>query len=803
MNSTSKKVLEIQYATARAQFHECKKNGIVEGDFQDNIWQYRGSNILFIEVNPKAAKTTNNLKPLPIVAGQLARCFAIKEIMRKQSAQLVIGRLAAIRHLSWVIVKNRGDWTELTRSILDKTVALIKDGRSDATAYHWATALNAFVDFLNQLTAKIDGIEHRFTDRFIRWKHKVPNATRLALELTSSEFSDRENDLYTPDLHIGLARARSMVKNDPSIEPSPGYDRIRLEATCFAMALGLRVGEICGLAKNCLDTDPDTGVTFVRVPTEKGAICAATAVADIWTEPLNESFQYLTEICEDARKRALEIETFGFRFIDSALEEQRKSCPLKTAHLRQLKSLELSPNNYYLTKEITDCFSISSKEFNAGGRFHGCTQELPRYVAAQMVCWLDERFKLWDWSSHTNEYKANLHSVSVYDVGKHCGASRSSVSKAKWFIDDLRDMLKEMQHKHLFDPSKTPILAEIVTWRLRWLKMRTQMLSNKGGGAGGPCVIVNINEFKRALETKYRHYLKSHFKEQFPMPEPDKEAPFSARNSAPGHTEKLSDHLIVLWENQFNHRAHKGIIPRPIFRADFHNYLSSNSSKLTIFQRLKLEGEDGNIYSISPHQIRRWVTTAILRSGPYETAVDLWMGRTPHQSRYYDYRTAKERAEYVRSMYITDTPPEDYLGKKVIRWRSEALTDEKIEQLVVEKLRVLNYTPWGGCSRQLYLNPCNKGLMCLRGFGTDTACESFHINVDDLEAKESIESLRANYEPMLRSILENYDSLATDITKELDHHQPLDQHILFISDIVHSCNEALKLYNTAQKEEDE
>lgn len=801
MSSLSGQILAIRLQIAQSQFEACKQSGVIEGDFQDKCWQYRGKNILFTEVNPDRRRSANAQGPLPTVADQLARCYAIKEILRQQSGELLVMRLAAFRHLAWIVAQHDGSWETLTKTLLDKTVAAIQQGRSNSTVYSWATSLNTFVEFLNQFSAKIDGIEHRFTDRFIRWTHGIPNATRSALELTSSEFSQRQQELYTPDLHIGLARARSMVKDDPSLEPSPGYDRIRLEATGFAMALGLRVGEVCGLPKNCLETDTDTGSTFVRVPTEKGALCAATAVAQTWVEPLNEAFSYLSDSCQSARHRALEIETSGFRFIDTALHAQRTSHPLDTVHLHQLNVAGLAPEQHYFIEELTACLPVSSKEFTAGGRFHHCTQPLPRFVAARMVSWLDQRFEQWDWPSYVNTFKVRQHSLSVIDIGNHCGMPKSSIMKATWFVSYLREMLKEMQQHRLFHPEQWCSPAERDHWRERWQGLRTRMLSRRGGAAGGPCMVVDLDQYKRALETKFRHYLQLHFREQFPMPVAGEEAAYFTKAQASGHVEKLSDHLIVVWENQFNSRAQRGVIPRPILRPDFYNYLCANSSKLTIFQRLKLTAEDGQPYSISPHHIRRWVTTAVLRAGPSELAVDLWMGRSPHQTRHYDYRTAKERAEYVRSVYMTDNPAPDYLGKKIIHWRAQALSDEQIEQMVIEKLKVLNYTPWGACSRELYLNPCNKGLMCLRGFGTQAACESFHIDVKDLTAKASITTLKADHEQMLRSVLGHYDDLATDISQELDSHQTLDQHILFMLDIVRGCTEALKVYDAAQSDQ--
>lgn len=796
--SISMMVLDDRYKHAEQQFNDLKANGLVAGDFEGKVWQYRSSNIPFTSLDPLNRRNQDQ-PPLPLVIGKLARCFIVKEILAHPSAELIIGRMASIRHLSAVMDSENIEWSDITRKVFDRTVDSIRHGRSDSTIYHRANALKAFVDFLNQLSVMVDGVLLRFVDRFIKWQTGIPNPTHSALELTSREFQQREENLYFSDLHKGIAQARWLIKQNPHLEPTAGFDRIRLEATCFGMALGLRVGEIANLPKSCLFQDPNTHTTFVRVPVEKNCIPNAVPVADLWSAPLTEAYEYLLAVTQDARERALDIETNGFSFIDKALAAYRANHPLDPGAVDQLSSLDLPVEHHYFVEEICKCFPVSPKELYSGGRFYSSSVELPRITAARIAIWIDERMHNWDWSNFLNEYKKNCYSVSVIDIAKHTKSSEASVKKSKWFVDHLRTFLKGMVHDGLFKPGNNPSHAQLFDIRNEWASIRELMLSQRGFGAGVPSLVIDIRLLKRLLEDKYRFHLRRHFEEQFSMPGDGSEAPYHAKHTAKGYPSKLSDNLLVIWENQFDSISELGIIPRPLFRADLYNYLSSNSSKKTIFQRLDLRGQDGEIFSITPHQIRRWVTTAILRSGPSETAVDLWMGRTPRQSRQYDYRTAKERAEYVRSLYLAVDPPPDFLGRLVIRWREESIADEQIEEMIIEKLSILNLTPWGGCTRELYISPCDRGLMCIRGFGTDSGCKSFHLNPDDLEAKAAIESLLSEYEKILRAIFDNQTDITSSIEAELDNTHAFDQHVLFVMDMVTSCKTALEAYSKPKK----
>ena len=791
-------VLEERYQLARQQFVELKTSGLVSGDFEDKVWQYRSSNIPFTSLGSEQ-KRNQNQPVLPTLTDKLARCFIAKEMLRRPSGSLLIGHMAAIRQLAAVMDSYNVEWSGITRKLFDRTVDSIKQDHSESTVYHRANGLKAFLDFLNNLSITKGGVPLRFLDRFIKWKTGVPNPTHSALELTSQEFKNREETLFSPNLHQGIARARWLIKNDPNLEPTPGFDRVRLEAICFGMALGLRVGEITNLPANCLFQDFDTHTTFVRVPFEKNLVPAAVPVADLWSAPLTQAYEYLLTVCQDARERALDIETNGFSFVENTLAAHRDKHPLEPGAVDQITSLDLPAKHHYFVEEISECFPISSKELYSGGRFSSCGIELPRITAASFAVWIDERMGKWDWSDFLNKYKKNCYSVSVLDIGTHTNSSKSSVSKSKWFIDLLRTFLKGMIQSGLFKPGTKPSYAQLIDIKKEWALIREVMLSRRGAGAGVPSLVIDIRLFKRALEKKYRFHLQRHFDEQFVMPGLDEKTPYHAKHIANGYPNKLSDNLIVIWENHFNSVSEQGIIPRPLSRADLYNYLSSNSSKSTIFQRLDLRDRDGKIFSITPHQIRRWVTTAILRAGPSETAVDLWMGRTPRQSRQYDYRTAKERAEYVRSLYLTSNPPQDFLGKLVIRWREESISDDLIEEMIIEKLSILNLTPWGGCSRELYISPCDRGLMCIRGFGTEDGCKSFHLNPDDLEARAAIENLHSEYERILKIIFDNQTDITISIKSELDSTQVFDQHVLFVSDMVSSCKAALDAYSNLNR----
>lgn len=789
-------ILNNLFARAELAFSKLSDKGIVSGSFRDDSWSYKGHRLLFTEIGLRRQSASIKLS-LTATAGKIARCYTITNILNQCSPSLAICRLNSFRWLARTIGPNDQQWIDFSRAPLNSTILNIQAENSTATTYHRACSLKNFVNYLNNFTYTINGKDYRFVKKIIQWKHGIDNPIRSTLDITSSEHKLKREELYEENIHLAVSKARSLLRKNPELEPAPGYDRIRLESLCFAMAQGLRIGEVCSLPKRAVTKNEETGLYYSLVATEKGALPSATALADIWVEPINEAFTYLLDACEGPRERAREIEISGFAFVKRMLTNYRHSNPLTVNRVAQLDTAELSHSKHFFIDELVATFSVSAKELSSGGRRYSCAVPLPREGAAKLIGWLDKRFKAWDWTAYSKYYGG--YKLPWRDISRYSGASRSSINKADWFISDLRKLLEAMTEDNVFDPGH--IATDRSKWCRQWEKVKATALQNTGGKS---CVAIDIDMLTDQLKTRYAGFLSAHFKEEFDREGNKSSEGYQGNHVRAGMEKKLSDHLIVVWENHFSGGAELGIIPRPILRADYYNYLCDKGQKITAFKRLGILDDLGEAYSFSPHAIRRWVTTAILRSGPSEAAVDLWMGRAPRQTRHYDYRTAKERAEYARSRYMRlNDIPKDFLGRSVVRWREKDMEESQIELLITEKLRALHYTPWGTCSRELYISPCDKGLMCVRGYGTSSACASFQIDPDDKEAKEAIIKLRSKYALMLSALDANYENLSSSILSELNNAEPLDQHIAFAADIVQSCDTILAEYMDRSRHDNE
>lgn len=803
MNSASRaeKVLTLSLERARFRFNAAEQSGRISGTFLGRAWSYKGSQLPFATIGE--GKRSSGMTPLDPIADQLCRCFIAFEISKgngKASAALIVGRLNAFRHLAKTVQMSDAKWHELNSAILKRAVEHLRGhGLKESTVYNRAGGLQAFVNFLNRLEMEDSGERERFLGRNLSWRHKVKNPIHSVLELTSPEHHEHTENKFRGDLHIALSSAHAAIMGDPSLEPRPGYDRIRLEALAFPMALGIRIGETCSLPIDVVDDSDGPEYAFARIATEKTGDPRAKVVPAIWVDALKQADLYLTETCASARARAKEIEESGFAFVARALKEFRKENSLTRSRVAQLKVDGLDPERHFFIDEITSVFPLSVKQFKNDSVYGSCSVALAKPVAAQVVEWLDDRFAQWDWAEFSRQkYQRNgLWNVSTHTLSEDANINAASIKKSEWFADDLRQLLSDMKAAGLFAPKRARESSEMDAWRRRWHLARAKFLSRRGGAQ---CFVCNVDAFTDVLARRYAGWLSKHFEEEFDEEGNASGGGFSGNKVRRGMEPLLSDHLIVVWEHQFTEFDGIGILPRPLLRADIYNYLSSNAQKRTVFERLNLTNEMGVIWSFTPHMIRHWVSSAMLRAGMNEAAVDMWMDRAPGQTRSYDHRTAKERAEAHRSAYLDSAsdPPNDYLGRRVAQWRADRMAEHDIERLVIEKLKVMHYTPFGTCSRELNVSPCQRSVMCLRGFGTGAACESFHIDPVDMEAKKRIEKLLHDNQQLLSKLAPNQDELAELFKAEMDSSEPLDQHIQFLLDINRGCRDALAEYAAAE-----
>jgi len=63
---------------------------------------------------------------------------------------------------------------------------------------------------------------------------------------------------------------------------------------------------------------------------------------------------------------------------------------------------------------------------------------------------------------------------------------------------------------------------------------------------------------------------------------------------------------------------------------------------------------------------------------------------------------------------------------------------------------------------------------------------------------ENIEKLLLRHQRLLAALLPNYRALGARLEAELDSSEPLDQHVMFIMDVIRSCELILEQYRDAK-----
>ena len=436
ISKSSRAVLTSATARSRKAFANLRSVPKVYGAYEGD-WTYRGKHLRFVTAD--AEDSGAEQIPLSAEADSIARCYVTQLLCRGSSPDLVYSRLRSFRVLAAYVARHSIAWDDINVADLDRTVDGEKERVSHASVYSLAGGLTSFVKWLNALRSGSAGKEVRFNKRFLKWKHRVTNPIRSSAEELASARASKAKSKYDPNLHRAIAEARLRVIEDPSLEPNPGYDRIRLDSLAFGLSVGIRVGAICRLGVNALERDASTGHSFVRVPTQKNEDPRVTAVPALWDDALWNAYGYLLEQCSAARERAREIERSGFDFIPRDLRRYRSENPLGINRESQLSIAGLDPDWHFFIGEITSTFDVSVKEFN--GKHKSCRRILPRPVASTIVMWIDERMRVWDW--HAIKWKSTKKPLSIEELTLAVGVPKAPAMKGH-FANDLRKWLRSL-----------------------------------------------------------------------------------------------------------------------------------------------------------------------------------------------------------------------------------------------------------------------------------------------------------------------------------------------------------------------
>lgn len=695
---------------AQPEFEAMVSSGKIMGKWDDRTWTYRNRTIYFTRPidnvgNPVTGKTpSENKVAIEGIWADVYRLFILHKIKGHTGNPKTISGL--ITNTVWLGEYYQYDIAalhNLNQDNLDAVIPALQMNFSERGPFERYKAIVSFVKkFL---------IPNKLCRSFAP-NVKMKNPALDRVNATSKEAAKARTDKFNEkiDSYIGVVKqrfdedARRLAQGKPAQypEPKPYYDELRLLAMPFFLALGLRVGELCRLHKDCLGYDEITGKWFLRVLTEKGELANARPIPRIWQDVIVRSYRRILEITDKFRVFAKDVEERGERaFVDTLTFPDRPPILLDA-----LKKHGYSPNKYFLRSEI-----------------------------------------------------ANMSEGTIHSCGLNYSCLRVALAKGK---------------------ERRGPYADAIVGDIRISQQQ---------------VIISKEKVTSIAMKYYREYQQRVFQEN----EVDGEVSETISSTSYSVNMPFSDFLFIVKDEIFSgaSKSH-GFVPRPLLATDVANWLTEDSSRSkSVFNRYDIRDDNNELVNITSHQFRHWVSTALLRSGKNESMVDLFMGRSAGQTRHYDHRTPKERAEGIRSRYLSEMPPDDVLGRRVKRMRENGVPHSEIENALNYTLSVVHYTPWGTCNRDLDVSPCEKGMMCLRG-DDGQGCQHFGIDPDDEEARQSIINTKAHYEAQLSVLLPNYESLLHTLNRQ----EPLDQHVQYCIDTIEGCDSALRAYKRANSVKD-
>tara|TARA_B100000519_G_C14259952_1_gene447169 strand:- start:4432 stop:6672 length:2241 start_codon:yes stop_codon:yes gene_type:complete len=705
-------------SSAQPEFNALVSSGKIIGKWEDIAWTYRSRTIYFTrpvdgDGNQVTGKTpAENKVAIRGIWADVYRLYILHKIKgHNGSPKSISGLVSQISWLGEYYQYEVASLQELNQDKLDALIPLLEANFQKRGPFERYKTIVSFVKkFL---------IPHKLCRSFSA-NVKMINPAVARKDPTSEEAEQARRDKFNEniDAYIGTIKqrfdedVRRLERGELAKfpEPKPYYDELRLLAMPFFLALGLRIGEVCRLHKDCIGYDEQSEKWFLRVLTEKGELTNARPVPRRWQNVIIQSHERILEITKPFRAFAKDVENRSEQaFLDVLTFSARHDILAKA-----MADSGYCPDEHFVRSEIgkTDNLHPSGLTYN---------------------------------SLRVTKDKNGDEKKGIY---------------ADAIVSDIRAKSSP--------ESNTPVVQ----------------------------IVVSKEKVAAIAMGYYRGYKQRIYHEN----EIDGEVSETITSTSYSVNMPFSDFLFIVKDDMFNGATvSQGFVPRPMLTNELSNWLAEDTSRSkSAFRRFNIKDADNKIVNITSHQFRHWVSTALLRSGKNESMVDLFMGRKAGQTRHYDHRTPKERAEAIRSKYMSSTPPNDVLGRRIKRMRENHVSEAEIENALNHTLSVVHYTPWGTCNRDLDVSPCEKGMMCLRG-EDGQGCQHFGIDADDDEARQSIINTKIHYETQLAALLPNYEELLHTLNSQ----EPLDQHVQFCIDTINGCESALKAYERAKSHKDD
>lgn len=255
--------------------------------WEDSVWLYKGRHKIYL-----LARGDLNAELI-----LLNKVFLVSYLWdrRSESKQITAGRAtdlaSALKHM---VAQGAVNLQDLNQSSYMKTFGFLRSNYKSPAGV--CRSLNIFIKFLFESFLVIQNFDLIGT-KDLQEKDRYG---RVALE----------RKLPLPELVKAIISLKWAVQEQWDGSFRAKMDMLAVLTQAFQYGLGLRIGEVLRLPKNCLITI--NGEMYCRVWTEKGSEPVARYVPTIWRAALRDAVDRIDAICEPFRKRAMSIEDGSF-----------------------------------------------------------------------------------------------------------------------------------------------------------------------------------------------------------------------------------------------------------------------------------------------------------------------------------------------------------------------------------------------------------------------------------------------------------------------------------------------------------